>query len=90
VERIPVVSNILAEIGYDATSRTLSVLFKSGAVYLYYFVPQAAYDALMAADSPAIYFNKQIKGIYEHHRIAEPRIVERPSRRLRATPKRKA
>jgi KTSC domain len=72
MDRVNVVSSVIEEIGYSASSRTLEILFKSGAIYLYYFVPQAQYDALMAADSKGTYFNKKIKGVYEHHRIAEP------------------
>jgi hypothetical protein len=72
MDRVSVVSSVIDEIGYNASSRTLEVLFKSGAIYLYYFVPQEQYDALLAADSKGTYFNKQIKGVYEHHRIAEP------------------
>jgi KTSC domain len=72
MDRVPVESSVIGEVGYDVSYRTLEVMFRSGAIYLYYFVPQGEYDALMAADSKGTYFNKQIKGVYEHHRIAEP------------------
>jgi hypothetical protein len=72
MDRLPVESSVIGEIGYDASSQMLEVFFRSGAVYLYYFVPQGAYDDFVAADSKGSYFNKQIKGVYEHHRIAEP------------------
>ena len=73
---------MIGEVGYNTSSQTLEVLFRSGAIYLYYFVPQSAYDALLAADSKGTYFNKQIKGVYEHHRIAEPyESVSKPRKR---------
>jgi hypothetical protein len=70
MNRVPVVSSVIDEVGYNASCRTLEILFKSGAIYLYYFVPQDVHDALMAADSKGGYFNKQIKGLFEHHQIA--------------------
>jgi hypothetical protein len=72
VERVPVESSVIAEVGYNASSRTLEIEFRSGAIYLYYFVPQDGYDALMASDNKSVYFNKQIKGVFEHYRIGEP------------------
>jgi KTSC domain len=72
MERDPVVSSVISEIGYNASSRTLEILFKSGAIYLYYFVPQDVYDALMTADAKGVHFKKHIKTSYEYHRIAEP------------------
>ena len=72
MDRVPVESSVIGEVGYNASLRTLEVRFQSGAIYLYYFVPADVHDALMAADSKGTYFNKQIKGVYEHHRIAEP------------------
>jgi hypothetical protein len=72
MDRVPVESSVIAEVGYNVSCQTLEVQFRSGAIYLYYFVPQGVYDALITADSKGTYFNKQIKGVYEHHRIAEP------------------
>jgi KTSC domain len=71
MDRVPVESSVIGEVGYNASYRTLEILFRNGAIYLYYFVPQDVHDALLAADSKGTYFNKQIKGAYEHHRIAE-------------------
>jgi KTSC domain len=79
VERVPVVSSVIAEVGYNAACQTLEFVFKSGAVYLYYFVPQGVHDDLMKAENAGHYFEKNIKGVYEHHRICEPET--RPRRR---------
>ena len=67
--------------GYDASCRTLEILFQSGAIYLYYFVPQEVHRGLMGAASHGTYFNKAIKRVYEFHRIAEPRDIPKPRKR---------
>ena len=51
MEREPVVSSVLSEVGYDASCRTLEILFQSGAIYLYYFVPEEVHRGLMSAAS---------------------------------------
>lgn len=84
MERVEVVSSEIAEVGYNASSRTLEVMLRSGAIYLYYFVPQDAYDALVSADSKGTYFRKSIRGVYEHHQIAEPRPASERRTRKRA------
>ena len=78
MDRVPVVSSVIGEVGYNASLRTLEILFNSGAIYLYYFVPQDVHDALLNAESKGTYFNKQIKGVFEHHQIAEP--YDRPDK----------
>jgi hypothetical protein len=98
MDRVPVVSSVIDEVGYNASCRTLEIRFNSGAIYLYYFVPQDVHDALMAADSKGSYFNKQIKGLFEHHQIAEPyasasKAQKRPTKARagkRSSPKRRA
>jgi hypothetical protein len=81
MDRESVVSSVLAEVGYNASCRTLEILFKSGAIYLYYFVPVEVHRGLMEAGSHGTYFNKEIKGVYEHHRIAEPYDLPKPKAR---------
>jgi hypothetical protein len=72
MERVPVVSSVISEVGYDASYRTLEILFRSGAIYLYYFVPEEVHRGLIDATSHGTYFNQNIKAVYDHHRIAEP------------------
>jgi KTSC domain len=72
MKRKPVVSSVISEVGYESTSRTLEIMFKSGAIYLYYFVPDEIHAGLMKAASHGTYFNRHIKSVYDHHRIAEP------------------
>jgi KTSC domain len=72
MERVPVVSRVISEVGYDASSMTLEILFRTGAIYLYYRVPEEVHHGLMNATSHGTYFNQNIKAGYDYHRITEP------------------
>ena len=72
MEREPVISSVISEVGYNASCRTLEILFKSGAIYVYYFVPEEVHRELMNAASHGTYLNQNIKAVYEYKRIAEP------------------
>lgn len=65
MRRESVSSSNLASVGYDPTSKTLEVAFKSGRVYEYYNVPASEHRALMSASSHGRYFNANIKENYE-------------------------
>jgi hypothetical protein len=64
MERTPVSSSNIQAIGYNADSQTLELEFKNGQTYQYTGVPQAEYDAMMAADSKGTFLNTNIKGRY--------------------------
>jgi hypothetical protein len=64
ITRIPVSSSNLAEVGYDPETQTLEVQFVSGTEGHYEGVPQAQYDALMAAQSKGSYFHHNIRDRY--------------------------
>lgn len=57
-----------AEVGYDPASATLEVLFRSGAIYQYFDVPEHVYDALIGAASVGRFLNEDIKGAYRYAR----------------------
>ncbi len=69
MKRSPVVSSNLASVGYDATTQTLEVEFKDGAVYQYFGVPASEHAALMAASSVGGYLARHIKGKYRYKRL---------------------
>lgn len=69
MKRDPVTSSNIAEVGYDLTSRTLEVLFNTGAVYQYFDVPQQIYNELMQASSKGGFINSNVKGHYRYARI---------------------
>lgn len=72
ITRTPVTSSDLAEVGYDAKTQTLEVLFHRGGVYRYFAVPPAVYEELMSAPSIGRYFAWHIKrgGAYRYERMA--------------------
>lgn len=61
MERAPVVSSNLAEVGFDPVTGTLEVAFKNGSVYEYYAVPSEVHAELMAAPSHGQYFDRRVK-----------------------------
>lgn len=69
MQRQRVGSSNLAEVGYNATSQTLEVMFQDGSIYQYYNVPQPIYDALMAAPSKGKFLYSQIKDRFPYARV---------------------
>jgi hypothetical protein len=67
--RRTVSSSNLASVGYDESSRTLEVEFRSGAVYQYAQVPRTAWRALMTAPSIGSYFNREIRTQYAGSKV---------------------
>jgi hypothetical protein len=68
MERIPVASSNIAEIGYDPESQTLEILFHGGRLYRYYNVPQFHFERLIEAASVGGYFNAEIRGQFPEER----------------------
>ena len=65
----PVDSTTLATVGYDENLKRLQLEFCSRAVYLYFGVPAAVYEALLDAPSKGQYFNGSIRGRYPYRQI---------------------
>ncbi len=59
--RQPVKSSDITSIGYDASTSTLEVEFRTGAVYQYYSVPRSVYEGRMGAKSHGSYFARYVK-----------------------------
>jgi hypothetical protein len=68
MNRIQVTSSNLSEVGYDARSTTLEIMFRDGAVYQYFDVPEQVYDGLVNAASAGQYFHANIRGSYRYAR----------------------
>lgn len=64
MERAPVESSVIAEVGYDAQAEVLEVLFRHGRAYRYLNFPAFMYERLMGSDSIGKFFNAEIKGHY--------------------------
>ena len=69
MKREPVNSSSLAEIGYDGSTQTMEVCFKSGRIYQYFDVPQVIYDELRTAESPGGYLSTRVKGEFRYARV---------------------
>jgi hypothetical protein len=69
MERTPVQSSNVAEIGYDPMTMTLEVAYRNGSVYQYYDVPQVLYEELLRADSIGRFLNSQIKNNFRYARL---------------------
>jgi hypothetical protein len=71
MDRQPVTSSNVDEVGYDEKTQTLEVCFNSGAVYRYKKVPAAVIQELMAAPSVGRFMTQRIKGVYECEKVEE-------------------
>jgi KTSC domain len=69
MDRMSVASSNIRSIGYEDSSLTLEVEFKSGSLYQYIGVPRNEYEALMNAASVGRYLNAKIKGRYRYVQI---------------------
>ena len=69
MERVNVVSSNINSVGYEESSNTLEIEFKSGSVYQYFNVPQEVYNELLQAGSIGGYFVKNIRDTYRSYKI---------------------
>jgi lysyl-tRNA synthetase class 2 len=63
-------SSVIATTHYNKDSQVLKVIFRSGAVYLYYEVPEEIYLLYMKARSKGTFLNQFIKGNFEFEKVA--------------------
>lgn len=69
MNRQPVTSSNVADVGYDAVSMTLEIGFKDGSVYQYFDVPESLHQELMCAESVGKFLNAHIKNSYRYTKI---------------------
>lgn len=69
MDRLPVVSSNVAEVGYDPATMTLEVAFHSGSVYQYFDVPESLYHEMLQAESVGRFLHEQIKNSYRYAKI---------------------
>jgi hypothetical protein len=72
---IPVDSSWIRTVTY-ASDATLTVRFRSGAVYRYFTVPRSILDGFLAAPSKGAYFTQRIRPAFPYTQIVRP---SRPS-----------
>jgi KTSC domain len=59
-------STTLSALAYDDAREILQLEFRSRAIYHYYGVPAAVYEALLGAASKGSYFNRVIRGRFPY------------------------
>lgn len=69
MQRVPVPSSNVASVGYDASTQTLEVEFRNGALYQYFDVPEQIFQELMNAASLGSYLNAVIKQGFRYARL---------------------
>jgi hypothetical protein len=66
---IQVQSSAISAVAYEDASSTLYIKFVTNSSYKYYNVPRHVYEALESAASLGMYFNQNIKYVYEWDRV---------------------
>lgn len=69
MDRQPVTSSNVAEVGYEVDTMTLEVAFRNGTIYQYFDVPESVYQELMRSDSIGKFLNEQIKNSYRYTKV---------------------
>ena len=64
IQRQSVDSTAIAKIGYSKRLRALEIEFVNGAIYRYLDVPNSLYRQLIAAESKARFYDRNIRGRY--------------------------
>ncbi len=65
-----VTSQMISRIGYETSTSTLGVEFKSNAQLWHYFdVPESVFHQFKSADSVGKFFNANIRGQYSESRV---------------------
>jgi hypothetical protein len=68
---IPVDSSWIRTVTY-ASDATLTVCFRSGAVYRYFTVPRSILEGFLAAPSKGAYFTQRIRRAFPYTQVAPP------------------
>lgn len=72
----PVVSSMIAKIGYDRKTQTLRVVFENGDAYDYPTFTERDWEAFRAAESLGRHFHRAIRPMFGHRRVAENQLQE--------------
>lgn len=69
MDRIPVQSSNVAEVGYDPTTMTMEVAFTNGTIYQYFDIPEALFQEMLHSESIGKFLNSQIKNSYRYAKV---------------------
>jgi len=73
MNRTPIESSMIRDVGYDLETQTLEIGFNSGTVYQYFDVERETFDGLMQAPSAGQYFLDAIEPFYTSIQIQQTR-----------------
>ena len=62
-------SQAIERADYHAPTRTMQIVFRSGAAYHYAAVPPHVFRELIAHQSPGWYFQNQVRGRYRERKV---------------------
>lgn len=62
-------STVVEHIDYDAAMLQLKITFLSGAIYVYYDVPQIVFDRFEKYKSKGTFLNRVIKNKFRYERL---------------------
>ena len=74
MERTKVNSSNIAEVGYDAESKTMQVQFKNGGVFNYEGVEPKKYVEMLSSESIGKFLHTNIKGQYNCTKQPEEKV----------------
>lgn len=63
-------SSVIAYMTYNADKSSLTIHYRSGAVYEYLHVPESEYASMKKATSKGTYLNKVIKPKYPYKKVS--------------------
>lgn len=69
MQRFPVTSSNITEVGYSDEHQILELLFSSGMTYQYFDVPRRIFEELLQAESIGRYVNANIKSNFRYARL---------------------
>jgi lysyl-tRNA synthetase, class II len=70
-DAVKLTSSSLAMAHYDPEQGRLRLQFRDGALYEYFDVPGETVNQLLSAPSKGYFFNRFIRGRFEHAKIAD-------------------
>ena len=69
MNRTPVESSTIVDVGYEPATLTLEVGFKPGTVYQYFGVPESTCTNLMNSASKGAFFNANIRNKFRSAKL---------------------
>ncbi len=69
IKLLPVVATTIKRMGYDTSTQTMAIEFKSDTLYHYYNVPKQVYLDMLNSESIGSFLAKEIKDKYKFEKV---------------------